>query len=294
MNAEMLLDAMNLIHETYKKEAIHIMEHRHAAKKGLKKSLKIILIAAVLASLFTLSAFATGKYINSPAQAEKIAREEILKLQDMGLLSQDLCIPDGPANMVVELEEKEGDAYFFHRLFPHRYAVNWHGNSSMFNGWTGDNPYSFALQVDTSTGKLTAVTICANGAEDDKPIREEVLNLDVWDEETQQTKTVTETVAYYDNYDDIFPEDMTVGRFCSLLAEYWGFSGYTLSGTKDTFYGLDIQAPSEFSLLSKLTQDNYYLTVYFEGDQEGVPMYIQVAEFPGQVSLIVGTNHLVG
>ena len=40
--------------------------------------------------------------------------------------------------------------------------------------------------------------------------------------------------------------------------------------------------------------ENFYLTVYFEGDQKGAPMYVQVQRFPGQVSLFAGTHHLVG
>ena len=40
--------------------------------------------------------------------------------------------------------------------------------------------------------------------------------------------------------------------------------------------------------------ENYYLTVFFEGDQEGAPMYIQLHQFPGYVSLMVGTGHAVG
>ena len=38
----------------------------------------------------------------------------------------------------------------------------------------------------------------------------------------------------------------------------------------------------------------YDLTVFFDGDQEGAPMYIQFRQFPGYVSLMVGTGHAVG
>ena len=46
--------------------------------------------------------------------------------------------------------------------------------------------------------------------------------------------------------------------------------------------------------LPRSNPDNYYLTVFFDGDQEGVPMYIELTCFPGYVTLNVGTRHAVG
>jgi hypothetical protein len=58
------------------------------------------------------------------------------------------------------------------------------------------------------------------------------------------------------------------------------------------------QAPVDADTLLKDLNDsseaNYYLTVFFDGDQEGAPMYIQLHQFPGYVSLMVGTGHAVG
>ena len=51
------------------------------------------------------------------------------------------------------------------------------------------------------------------------------------------------------------------------------------------------------SLLKDLnsdTRDNYYLTVFFEGDQPGAPMHIQLHQFPGYVTLSGGASHAVG
>ena len=107
-----------------------------------------------------------------------------------------------------------------------------------------------------------------------------------------------ELKSVYDNFTDIFPADMTVDRFCSLLAEYWGFSGYRLADTVDTqYYDAHWTPPAPESLLKDLRSDNtdnYYLTVFFEGDQEGVPRYIQMTKFPGYVQLSFGTGHSVG
>ena len=46
-------------------------------------------------------------------------------------------------------------------------------------------------------------------------------------------------------------------------------------------------------LLTELDEEAY-LTIYFDGDQSGVPMYVQLAQNAGQVYMTVGTNHLVG
>ena len=91
---------------------------------------------------------------------------------------------------------------------------------------------------------------------------------------------------------------MTVDRFCSLLAEYWGFSGYTLADTDaEAFYGTHWDAIDGSTLLKDLssdTRENYYLTVFFDGDQSGAPMYLQLFQFPGYVTLMLGTAHAVG
>ena len=86
-------------------------------------------------------------------------------------------------------------------------------------------------------------------------------------------------------------------RFCTLLAEYWGFTGYRIADTDDDFYGEHWDAVDGSTLLRDLSSDtrgNYYMTVFFEGDQEGAPMYLQLAQFPGRVSLMLGTGHAVG
>ena len=66
----------------------------------------------------------------------------------------------------------------------------------------------------------------------------------------------------------------------------------------DDLYYEEPQVPVDpDSLLKDLnsdTRDNYYLTVFFEGDQPGAPMYIQLIQFPGYVSLMVDTGHAVG
>ena len=117
-------------------------------------------------------------------------------------------------------------------------------------------------------------------------------------ENTEAGTVGTRPMYFYYNFEDIFPADMTVDRFCTLLAEYWGFTSYRLAETVDDMYFDKPQAPVDpDSLLKDITKnprDNYYLTVFFEGDQPGAPMYIQLHQFPGYVTLMVGTGHAVG
>jgi len=153
------------------------------------------------------------------------------------------------------------------------------------------------LTIDTLTGKMMAATIDARAAEDAVPVREGTWESPA-DPSDSEGEWVEKPIYFYDNYTDIFPADLTVGHFCELLAEYWGFSGYRLAETVDSMYFDEPQTPVDpGSLLKDLndnTKANYYLTVFFEGDQEGAPMYIQLHQFPGYVSLMVGTGHAVG
>lgn len=98
------------------------------------------------------------------------------------------------------------------------------------------------------------------------------------------------------NYYDIVPKDITLGSFCALLNEYWGFDGYTLASTvEDEFYHYATEVPRADELLTAYANAPY-LTVFFDGDQAGVPMYIELSSYghPYGVYFTVGTNHSVG
>lgn len=292
MKTENFLDAMGLISQELKKEALETMTYKHEAKpRKLKTPIRVFLIAAVIASLFTVTAFAVGNYINSPAQAEKVAQQELLKMQEMGILSDKFSVEGIKAEQVIELPVFEGEDYFFGRIWPHRYSVQW------FKGTPEGNPYTVITQVDTADGKIMAVTVEALAGEDEVPYRVlEDQEVPVgYDEEKQQPIMEIRDFEYFDNYEDIIPEGITVDQLCTRLNEYWGFEGYTVVDSVDEFYDFeDVQTPSGDSLVRDLPQDDYYLSVLFEGDQQGVPRYIQTVEFPGYVTMIIGTNHAVG
>lgn len=142
-----------------------------------------------------------------------------------------------------------------------------------------------------------ALTVEALAGEDELPCRVlEDQQVPVgYDEEKQQPIMDTVDYFYYDNYEDIIPEGLTVDELCSRLNAYWGFEGYSIVDSVDEFYGFeDVSTPTGDSLVRELPQDDYYLSVLFEGDQQGVPRYIQTCQFPGYVSVIIGTNHAVG
>ncbi len=283
MNTEMLFDVLELVPENYKTEVLNTMEKKNTIT-GVrrKKLLKVILIAAAIACLMSASAYAIGNAINSPEAAERAARQEIETWKEMGLLSDKVAFI-GEADDVYEEEEHTGDEYWYGRIFRHRYDVRWYGRNGKYSG---------NICVDTATGKLYAVTIDAKADEDDTPVGSTQVEQPI--DGDPEKGFETKTWYFYENYGDIFPEDITVDKFCSLLAEYWGFSGYTLSDTHDGFYNEDWDAVGGDTLLKELPQENYYLTIFFEGDQSGVPMYLQLNSFPGCVSLMLGTNHALG
>lgn len=241
--------------------------------KPMKKRIwRTALIAAVIASLMCVAVYAAGAIVNSPEQAVKVAEKEIERMKELGLLSEEVAL-QGEAQ-TFEMPEKQGDDYWYGRLFPHSYVVRWAGR---------EQKYFVDLFVDTMRGKIVKLTIEASADADD-PVAYE----NDWDGDGTAEK-------YYANFDDVFPPDVTIDGYCSRLNEYWGFGGYTLVNTVDSFYNFDVSPPDGSSLLTSISEiDNCYLTVLFEGDQSGAPMYIQLFRFPGRISLIIGTNHAVG
>ena len=285
MNTESIFDALELIEDRYKKEALELMEYKHTRKAvGNRKAAKFFLIAAIIVSLFTVTVYAADSIINSAAAAEKVARQEFKKMQELGLYSKEITVIDEPADFTMEAPAQDGGDYWYDRLFTHSWYVRWHSDET--------NPYFINLKVDTTSGKIVDMALEAKADEDDVPVRETEMEIPNGD----NGETTVMLMKYYDNFDDLIDPNITVDGYCSLLAEYWGFDGYTLGDTvEDSFYHLDVEPPSGDSLLTDISKmDDYYLTVYFEGDQEGAPMYVQLISFPFDVCLLTGTNHAVG
>lgn len=267
MKEEKLLKAFSQVDNQYLDIKDALAQERSSPMKKRKKLGKTLLIAAVVTVLLITVAYAAGSLINSPEQAWKYAARELHSMQELGILSSTITIPN-EADQVIPLEETKGDEYWFGRIFHHRYAVSSLSDTGYIN-----------LDIDTASGKITRLTMEAYADENDKPT-----GTMEWDGKTWYL---------YRNYDDIFPADITVDQLCSRLAEYWGFAGYTLAGTQDDFYGYDSTVPDGNAKMMEIPE-YVYLTVYFEGDQAGVPMYIEKGQYPGRVYFTIGTNHSVG
>ena len=197
------------------------------------------------------------------------ARGELKRLQDLGILNRAIQFDD-ELEYAAYCDAREDDDTG--RSIEHGFYARDYSGKYMIN---------FRID-DTVTGDVRMANIEA-AADPDEPHND-------WD----PIDLGNGLYYYYDNFDDIFPADLTLGSLCDKLAAYWGYTGWTLSGTKDAFYDLHTPAPDPDLLVSELPEDNYYVTVYFDGDQEGVPMYIQICHFPGRVYFGFGEGHLVG
>ena len=278
MKALDIMEAVGGIDDEILMEVTSAMQEKNTGKPlRAKRTLRTVLSAAALVLVLAGSALAAGRLINSPAQAVKVARQEIAKMQDMGILSSEYRFFDGEPDYLGEAPNMGVSDYWFGRIFPHSYIVR---------GTTADGKYFMNLFVDTMSGKIVQLTTEAKADETDEPIPG---SEGVWD-------NGDELIPYYlyDNYDDILPDGMTVDKFCTLLAKYWGFSGYRLAQTDDAMFHYAQLNPGGGELLTDFAGANSYLTVYFDGDQSGTPMYISLDRFPGRVNVLFGMRHQVG
>lgn len=278
MMGDKIMEAINGIRDEYVESAGkflgQIEPESGAGRPGGRRRgwVKIVLIAAVIASLLSLPAYALTEYLlNSPEQAKKQALEEVDRLNELGIIQVNLE-PDQEATKIFKTQGQELGLDFFHRIIYPNYHVQ------LFDG-----KYKFVTQLDMASGKLQFISITAKADEEDR----------VYQEENSLPDGSSQTLTRYDNTDDLVSPELTVGELCAALAEYWGFEGYTLSGTENTDYGWDTEAPAEDSLLKDIL-DGPYITVYFDGDQEGVPMYVELYTVSGATVMSIGTNHLVG
>ena len=265
---------------------------------NMKRIVTLALAAALILSL-GVTAYAVKTSVASPEAAQKVALQELEVWKQMGLISPDISF-EGDADQIVEIEEHSGSDYWYGRLFQHSYDVRW-GLGPI--DWGDQTPpseliqrkYGCNLQVDTLTGKITQAWIDVRPEENDVPNGSVTVQFGDPDE---PGTLVDHELYFYAIFDEIFPADMTVDRFLTLLAEYWGFSGYTLAETVDEqYYNAHWDPVAPDSLLKDMPSgntDNYYLTVFFDGDQEGAPMYLQLTQFPGYSQLAFGTGHAVG
>lgn len=278
MKALDIMEAVGGMDDDILREVTSAMHEKKTVKAlRARRTLRTVLIAAAFVLVLAGSAFAAGRLINSPAQAVKVARQEVAKMQDMGILSRELRFFDREPTYLGEGPDMGVSDYWFGRIFPHSYIVR---------GSTADKKYSLNLFVDTMSGKIVSFTAEAVADETDAPIPG---SEGVWDNGDEQ-------IPYflYDNFDDILPGGMTVDRCCTLLAKYWGFSGYRLAQTNDAMFHYAQLNPGGGELLTDFADADSYLTVYFDGDQSGTPMYIGLNRFPGRVAVTIGMLHMVG
>ena len=215
-----------------------------------------------------------GDYIYEYAEPEidynmalLVARSELRRLQDLGIINPDVAF-DGELEYAAYADEYATEDRAFKPSF---YARDYSGK------------YMINLRIDnTGTGDIRLLTIEAYHDDDDEPIPDMEIEIggEIW--------------KYYNNFDDIIPMDMTVGTLCDKLAQYWGYSGWTLADIYDEEYQTQMNAPDPDTPVCELPEDIYYVTVYFDGDDEGAPMFIQIARFPGRVMLLFGDGHLHG
>ena len=250
----------------------HAPERITAMKK--KRIISLALASALLLTL-GVAAYAAYDRVSGPKAAERVALEQLEVWKDLGLLSPEIEF-DSHATYVKEQQARQGSDYWYGRLFPHCFDVRY-----------SNEKYSCRLQIDTLSGIIVLAGISAYPEETDKPVAIE-------------PQGDSEPFYVYDNFDDIFPADLTVDDLCSRLAAYWGFSGYRIGETVDDYFPAyekqwpPIDGGTLLRDMPKLNPTQYYLTVFFEGDQDGAPMYVELGNYPSYVDLTIGNHHSIG
>ncbi len=281
-----LLRAMNGIHEEDVVMAGNKFFNHSKSSRTSKRIVTLALAAALILALGVGAWAAYGK-VAGPQEAERVALQELEVWKELGILSPQVHL-EGPAKYIKEEPARQGSDYWYGRLFPRFYDVRF-----------SDAKYNVILHVDTLTGRILFATICAQPDATDEPVATETYDYPI-DPDDLSKGFRMKTAYFYNNFDDIFPAELTVDDFCSRLADYWGFPGYRIADTVDNYvpdYEKHWEAVDGSTLLKdlpKVNPTNYYLTVFFDGDQEGAPMYIELGNYAGYVALNVGNGHSIG
>ena len=242
-----------------------------ARPRKMSKPLKFTLIAAAAIVLILGGAMAAISSLPTGTDALHMANRELHALKATGILTGDFKLPEEGCQ--ISLSGDLDNPYhpwlkIWGRAFNPFYNISYYDDDS-----------SVMVSIDTVSGKLTGWRIQAKADEDEMPIRSRVL------EDGQ-------VINWYANYDDIFSSEMTVDELCGKLCEYWGFSGYTI-GETETEYGQSCEIIDGTAPL-KDAENHPWVTVYFEGDQKGVPQYIEVKPLGNGAMMMVGYAHSLG
>lgn len=198
------------------------------------------------------------------------AQTALDELYDLGLLStHHTIVPEAGPNICIT--EADMKTTVSDRLLPPCYYVNC--------GTAEGNWVSIYVSVDS--GKALSCSVTIRPQEGDAQLDKAPFDMGNGD------------LYYYDSFDRVMREDMTLDDYCALLNDYWGFDGYTISGTKYVDYGYDTQPPAGDTLMKEMV-DQPFVTLYFAGDQEGMPMFLESHYFPGHTQFSFGFGHAVG
>ena len=199
------------------------------------------------------------------------AQAALDELYELGLLSTHHHLDPVKASHIGVTEPGEKATTFNDRILPPCYQVSC--------GTEEENWVSLYVSIDS--GKALACSIATHPQEGDAQLDKDPIDMD------------GRKLYFYDNFERVMREDMTLDDYCALLNDYWGFDGYTISGTQYADYGYDTQPPAGDTLMKDLMGQSF-VTLYFEGDQEDMPMFLEGNYFPEDTHFNFGFFHMVG
>ena len=199
------------------------------------------------------------------------AQAALDELYELGLLSTHHHLDLSPHDHVEITEPDKKATSFNDRILPPCYYVNC---STEEGNW-------IVIYVSIDSGKALACSITTRPQEGDPQLDKEPIDMD------------GRKLYYYDSFSRVMREDMTLEEYCTLLNDYWGFDGCTISGTQYADYGYDTQPPAGDTLMKEL-MDQPFVTLYFTGDQEDMPMFLEGLYFPEDTHFNFGFFHTVG
>lgn len=219
---------------------------------------RTILIAAALAiTLLTVSVMALEtKNMMDGTTALRILNRELRVMNELGIITKELEFSRG--ELIIDLEGAPMHFQLFKR-----------DDMPTFSLITYGDAVPLRADVNVNTGKIVSLTLTAPPGPDEKPSRE-----------LPYAGKDGGTCYFYANFQDLLEPGVTLGEFSGKLCEYWDYSGYTLPYA-------DPDKP-----LTDYCQNR--VEVYFEGDEAGVPQYIELYDFANGATILFGVRHSLG
>lgn len=243
--------------------------------KGIKKSARILLIAAAIAAALTATVLASATPLKvSEEDAVEAVNGELEYFYEAGLFAEPIVIDES-----AEVKDLSSLGAKYHLWTDEhvKYSVNYQGED-----------FSCYAQIDAVTGKLTFVNFCNMDCHGMTPV-----SVFKYLDENGNTYIDPRTGvgrAFYNDYYRVIDSDLTIDGMFYIMCGYYGMESFELA---DEYAGVNaVEAASE--CFSNGVTQTLISAEFTDAEGNGKTLYVQFSPTASGSWVVFGDSYIQG